>query len=140
MDLIEEEITGLYRARKTVMQMLKDWDYIYVLFPDEPKVGVKTIKNYIKGFVHDYTLVKNRKPNIRNMRTIRRQEAELLVQKHVLVPEYWELKNEVKKTVLEGGEQTIFAGKVSAILTGALKMSRSLRLSRSTTLFVSIIP
>ncbi|XP_024158864.1 DNA-directed RNA polymerases II and IV subunit 5A [Rosa chinensis] len=127
MGLIAEEITGLYRVRKTVMQMLKDWNYIYVLFPDEPKVGVKTIKNYIKGFVQEDTdkgIV----------------EAELLVQKHVLVPEYWELKNEVKKTLLEGGEQTIFAGKVSARLTGALKMSRSLRLARSTTLFVSIIP
>ncbi|PRQ57222.1 putative RNA polymerase, Rpb5 [Rosa chinensis] len=121
-------IMRLYRARKTVMQMLKDRDYIisdwdinitlpqfknkygekmkredltmnrkkrghdsdqmYVFFPDEPKVGVKTIKNYIKRLVQEDTdkgIV----------------EAELLVQKHARVAEYREVKNEVKKTMLE---------------------------------------
>ncbi|PRQ57224.1 putative RNA polymerase, Rpb5 [Rosa chinensis] len=30
MDLTEGEITRLYRVRKTLMQMVKDWDYIIV--------------------------------------------------------------------------------------------------------------
>ncbi|PWA60008.1 DNA-directed RNA polymerase, RPB5 subunit [Artemisia annua] len=86
--LTEEEIKRLFRIRKTVMEMLKDRNYlvgefeiemdkrqfinkygdnmkredlviskslkndsseqIYVFFPDEAKVGVKTIKNYIE--------------------------------------------------------------------------------------------
>ncbi|XP_028953383.1 DNA-directed RNA polymerases II and IV subunit 5A-like [Malus domestica] len=74
MVLTEEEITRLYRVRKNVMQMLKDryrWLWgsrnrrhsywrsqnrralilvlvfqIYVFFPDEPKLGVKTMKTY----------------------------------------------------------------------------------------------
>ncbi|KAJ0439564.1 putative RNA polymerase, Rpb5, RNA polymerase Rpb5 domain superfamily [Helianthus annuus] len=85
--LSEEEIKRLFRIRKTVMEMLKDRNYlvgdfelemdrrqfvskygehmnredlvisksmkndgseqIHVFFPDEAKVGVKTIKNYI---------------------------------------------------------------------------------------------
>ncbi|XLU41603.1 hypothetical protein S245_036417, partial [Arachis hypogaea] len=68
--LLEEEINRLYRIRKMMMQMLRDRDYlileenmartwredlvinksysdhIYVFFPEEAKVGVKTVKTY----------------------------------------------------------------------------------------------
>ncbi|GJW57667.1 DNA-directed RNA polymerases II and IV subunit 5A [Tanacetum coccineum] len=87
--LSEEKIKRLFRIRKTVMEILKDRNYmagefeiemdkrqfinkygdnmkredfviskslkndsseqIYVFFPDEAKVGVKTIKNYISS-------------------------------------------------------------------------------------------
>ncbi|PRQ57062.1 putative DNA-directed RNA polymerase RPB5 subunit, eukaryote/virus [Rosa chinensis] len=88
---------------------------IYVFFPDEPKIGVKTIKNYIKRLVQEDTdkaivliqqhLTPFGKRFISDMRSKYYlevfQEAELLVQEHVLVPEHKDLKNEEKKTLLE---------------------------------------
>ncbi|KAG6432664.1 hypothetical protein SASPL_104246 [Salvia splendens] len=130
MVLSEEEITRLFRIRKTVMQMLKDRGYmvgdfeiemtkyqfiekygeymkredlvinkgfrnsseqLYVFFPEEQKVGVKTMKTYTNRMkeegVHRAILV----------------EAELLVniKEHVLVPEHQLLTAEEKKTLLE---------------------------------------
>ncbi|XP_073146648.1 DNA-directed RNA polymerases II and IV subunit 5A-like [Henckelia pumila] len=157
MVLSEEEITQLYRTRKTVMQMLRDRGYvvgdfeiemskahfiqkygenmkrvdlfivkamrdnssdqIYVFFPEEPKVGVKTVKTYINRMkedgVHRAILVvqQNLTPCARtciseisskfNLETF--QEAELMVniKEHVLVPEHQLLTPEEKKTLLE---------------------------------------
>ncbi|XP_073144534.1 DNA-directed RNA polymerases II and IV subunit 5A-like [Henckelia pumila] len=157
MVLSEEEITRLYRTRKTVMQMLRDRGYvvgdfeiemskaqfiqkygenmkrddlfivkamrdnssdqIYVFFPEEPKVGVKTMKTYTNRMkedgVHRAILVvqQNLTPFARtciseisskfNLETF--QEAELMVniKEHVLVPEHQLLTPEEKKTLLE---------------------------------------
>ncbi|XP_075480416.1 DNA-directed RNA polymerases II and IV subunit 5A [Primulina tabacum] len=157
MALSDEEITRLYRTRKTVMQMLRDRGYvvgdfeiemskaqfiqkygenmnrddlfivkgmrdnssdkIYVFFPEEPKVGVKTMKTYTnrmkKDGVHRAILVvqQNLTPFARtciseisskfNLETF--QEAELMVniKEHVLVPEHQLLTPEEKKTLLE---------------------------------------
>ncbi|KAM5554541.1 hypothetical protein ABKV19_022768 [Rosa sericea] len=87
---------------------------IYVFFPDEPKIGVKTIENYIKRLVQDDTdkaivliqqnLTLFAKRFISEMRSKYNlevfQEAELLVniKEHVLVPEHRFLTNEEKKT------------------------------------------
>ncbi|XP_004307246.1 PREDICTED: DNA-directed RNA polymerases II and IV subunit 5A-like [Fragaria vesca subsp. vesca] len=157
MVLTEEEIMRLYRVRKTVMQMLKDRDYlivdhdlnmtmsqfknkygehmkredltinrrkrgdesdqIYVFFPDEPKVGVKTMKSYITRMnqenvirailVAQQNLTPFAKTSISEMGSKYHleifQEAELLVniKEHVLVPEHRVLTNEEKKTLLE---------------------------------------
>ncbi|KAJ4839890.1 DNA-directed RNA polymerases II and IV subunit 5A [Turnera subulata] len=59
-------------------------DQIYVFFPDEVKVGVKTMKTY-------------------TARMKAENEAELLVniKEHVLVPEHQVLTSEEKKTLLE---------------------------------------
>ncbi|XP_073036374.1 DNA-directed RNA polymerases II and IV subunit 5A [Primulina eburnea] len=157
MVLSDEEITRLYRTRKTVMQMLRDRGYvvgdfeiemskaqfiqkygenmkrddlfivkgmrdnssdqIYVFFPEEPKVGVKTMKTYTNRMktdgVHRAILVvqQNLTPFARtciseisskfNLETF--QEAELMVniKEHVLVPEHQLLTPEEKKTLLE---------------------------------------
>ncbi|XP_073294770.1 DNA-directed RNA polymerases II and IV subunit 5A-like [Primulina huaijiensis] len=157
MVLTEEEITRLYRTRKTVMQMLRDRGYvvgdfeiemskaqfiqkygenmkrddlfivkgmrdnssdqIYVFFPEEPKVGGKTMKTYTDRMkaegVHRAILVvqQNLTPFARtciseisskfNLETF--QEAELMVniKEHVLVPEHQLLTPEEKKTLLE---------------------------------------
>ncbi|KAL5728391.1 hypothetical protein ACHQM5_001483 [Ranunculus cassubicifolius] len=48
--LFEGEVTRLFRVRRTVMEMLRDRGYvvsIYIFFPEEAKVGVKTTKTYI---------------------------------------------------------------------------------------------
>ncbi|XP_051138768.1 DNA-directed RNA polymerases II and IV subunit 5A-like [Andrographis paniculata] len=153
----DEEITRLYRIRKTVMQMLKDRDYmvgdfeiemtkyqlvqkfgenmkredliiqkglrsdpnnqIYVFFPEEPKVGVKTMKTYTNRMkeegVHRAILVVqlNLTPFARScVNEISTkfhlevfQEAELLVniKNHELVPQHQLLTPEEKKTLLE---------------------------------------
>ncbi|XP_073294771.1 DNA-directed RNA polymerases II and IV subunit 5A-like [Primulina huaijiensis] len=157
MVLSDEEITRLYRTRKTVMQMLRDRGYvvgdfeiemskaqfiqkygenmkrddlfivkgmrdnssdqIYVFFPEEPKVGGKTMKTYTDRMkaegVHRAILVvqQNLTPFARtciseisskfNLETF--QEAELMVNitEHVLVPEHQLLTPEEKKTLLE---------------------------------------
>ncbi|KAF3441394.1 hypothetical protein FNV43_RR15308 [Rhamnella rubrinervis] len=157
MVLSEEEITRLYRIRRTVMQMLKDRDYlvgdheanltreqfknkygenmkredltinkakrndssdqIYVFFPEEQKVGVKTMKTYINRMksenVFRAILVaqQNLTPFARNciseisskFQLEVFQEAELLVnvKEHALVPEHQVLTTEEKKTLLE---------------------------------------
>lgn len=158
MVLSEEEITRLFRIRKTVFQMLKDRGYfvgdfeidmtreqfkhkygesmkredivinkakrndssdqIYVFFPEEPKVGVKTIKTYTQRMnsenVYRAILVvqQNLTPFARTcinevistkVHLEVFQEAELLVniKEHVLVPEHQLLTNEEKKTLLE---------------------------------------
>ncbi|XP_047337118.1 DNA-directed RNA polymerases II and IV subunit 5A-like [Impatiens glandulifera] len=153
----EEEITRLYRVRKTIMQMLRDRDYlvgdfemqmsraqfvqkygenmkredlvinknkrdnssdqIYVFFPDEPKVGVKTMKTYTNRMkdesvfrailVVQQNLTPFAKTCISEISSKFHlevfQEAELLVniKEHVLVPEHQLLTNEEKKTLLE---------------------------------------
>ncbi|KAI3870088.1 hypothetical protein MKX03_010624 [Papaver bracteatum] len=153
----DEDITRLYRVRRTVMQMLNDRGYlvgdfelketraqflskfgdnlkredldikkqkrndndeqIYVFFPEEPKVGVKTMKTYTNRMkndeVHRALLVvqQNLTPFARtciseisskfHLEVF--QEAELLVniKEHVLVPEHQVLTPEEKKTLLE---------------------------------------
>ncbi|KZV28825.1 hypothetical protein F511_06259 [Dorcoceras hygrometricum] len=157
MVLADEEITRLYRIRKTVMQMLRDRGYvvgdfeiemskaqfiqkygenmkrddlfivkgmrenssdqIYVFFPEEQKVGVKTMKTYTNRMkedgVHRAILVvqQNLTPFARtciseisskfSLETF--QEAELMIniKEHVLVPEHQLLTPEEKKTLLE---------------------------------------
>ncbi|KAA8534943.1 hypothetical protein F0562_029946 [Nyssa sinensis] len=157
MSTTEEEITKLYRIRKTVMQMLRDRGYlvgdfeiemtkhqfiqkfgenmkredlvinkakrndssdqIYVFFPDEPKVGVKTMKTYTNRMKSEnvfraiLAVQQNLTPFARTcINEISSkfhlevfQEAELLVniKDHVLVPEHQLLTNEEKKTLLD---------------------------------------
>ncbi|KAJ9563835.1 hypothetical protein OSB04_008995 [Centaurea solstitialis] len=156
MTLSEEEISRLFRIRRTAMQMLRDRGYlvgefeiamgkgdflrkfgenmkredliiskakandssdqIYVFFPEEPKVGVKTLKTYTERMrsenVFRAILVvrENLTPFARTcMSEIATkfqlevfQEAELLVnvKDHVLVPEHQVLTAEEKKTLL----------------------------------------
>ncbi|PRQ57188.1 putative RNA polymerase, Rpb5 [Rosa chinensis] len=60
MDLIEEEITGLYRARKTVMQMLKDWDY--VISDRDINITLSQFKNkYGEKMKREYLTMNRRK-------------------------------------------------------------------------------
>ncbi|KAL5572629.1 hypothetical protein UlMin_022226 [Ulmus minor] len=157
MVLSEEEITRLHRIRKTVMQMLKDRNYlvgdfeinvtkeqfrnkygdnmkredlqlnktkrndssdqIYVFFPEEAKVGVKTMKTYTNRMKSEnvfraiLVVQQNLTPFARtciseisskfHLEVF--QEAELLVniKEHVLVPEQQVLTSEEKKTLLE---------------------------------------
>ncbi|XP_057447168.1 DNA-directed RNA polymerases II and IV subunit 5A [Lotus japonicus] len=157
MALTEEDITKLHRIRKTVMQMLRDRNYlvgdfeinmsrhefktkygdnmkredltinktkkdgpsdqIYVFFPDEPKVGVKTMKTYTNRMnsenvfrailVCQSNLTPFAKTCISEMSSKFQlevfQEAELLVniKEHVLVPEHQILNETEKKTLLE---------------------------------------
>ncbi|XP_014507782.1 DNA-directed RNA polymerases II and IV subunit 5A [Vigna radiata var. radiata] len=157
MVLPDEEISRLYRIRKTVMQMLRDRGYlvgdfeinmskhefkskygehmkredlvinkskkdnsgdqIYVFFPEEAKVGVKTMKTYTERMnsenVYRAILVTqtNLTPFARtSISTISSQfylevfqEAELLVNitEHVLVPKHQLLTDAEKKTLLE---------------------------------------
>ncbi|PRQ57202.1 putative DNA-directed RNA polymerase RPB5 subunit, eukaryote/virus [Rosa chinensis] len=84
------------------------FNVIYVFFPDEPKIGVKTIKNYIKRLVQDdkdkaiMLIQENLTPFAKRFISEMRskyylevfQEEELSVQAHVLVPEHKDLKNE----------------------------------------------
>ncbi|VFQ71923.1 unnamed protein product [Cuscuta campestris] len=157
MTLSDEEVTKLFRIRKTVMQLLRDRGYlvgdfeiemskdqfiqkygenmkredlvilkamrndnsdqIYVFFPDEPKVGVKTMKMYTNRMktenVFRAILVVQQKLTPFAQTCISEistkfhlevfQEAELLVniKDHVLVPEHQLLTPEEKKTLLE---------------------------------------
>ncbi|KAM6577374.1 hypothetical protein CsatB_029211 [Cannabis sativa] len=157
MVLPEDEITRLFRVRKTVMQMLKDRNYlvgdfeinmtreqfrnkygesmkredltiskakrndssdqIYVFFPEEAKVGVKTMKSYTNRMKSE-NVVRAMLVVQQNLTPFARtciseisskfhlevfQEAELLIniKEHVLVPEHQVLTNEEKKTLLE---------------------------------------
>ncbi|CAK9155159.1 unnamed protein product [Ilex paraguariensis] len=157
MSTSDEEITRLFRIRKTVMQMLRDRSYlvgdfeiemtkhqfvqkygenmkredlvinkakrndssdqIYVFFPDEPKVGVKTMKTYTNRMKSEnvfraiLVVQQNLTPFARTcINEISAkfhlevfQEAELLVniKDHVLVPEHQLLTPEEKKTLLD---------------------------------------
>ncbi|KAJ9688372.1 hypothetical protein PVL29_014189 [Vitis rotundifolia] len=157
MSASEEEISKLFRIRKTVMQMLKDRGYfvgdfeinmtkhqfvskfgenmkredlvinkakrtdssdqIYVFFPEEQKVGVKTMKTYTNRMksenvfrailVVQQNLTPFARTCINEISTKFHlevfQEAELLVniKEHVLVPEHQVLTSEEKKTLLE---------------------------------------
>ncbi|XP_004511874.1 DNA-directed RNA polymerases II and IV subunit 5A-like [Cicer arietinum] len=153
----EEEITRLYRIRKTVMEMLRDRNYlvgdfeinmskhqfkekygenmkredlvinktkkdkpsdqIYVFFPEEVKVGVKTMKTYINRMnsenvyrailVCQTSLTPFARTSVAEISSKFHlevfQEAELLVniKDHVLVPEHQVLTDTEKKTLLE---------------------------------------
>ncbi|XP_049348739.1 DNA-directed RNA polymerases II and IV subunit 5A-like [Solanum verrucosum] len=157
MTLSEEELSRLFRVRKTLMEMLSDRGYlvgdfeinmskyeflqkygenmkredlvlqkakrnnssdqIYVFFPEEPKVGVKTVKTYTermkKEDVFQAILIvqQNLTPFARtciseistkfHLEVF--QEAEMLVniKNHVLIPEHQTLTPEEKKTLLE---------------------------------------
>ncbi|CAL5360537.1 unnamed protein product [Camellia sinensis] len=155
MSTSDEEITRLYRIRRTVMQMLMDRGYvvvdsdletkpqfvhrfgenmkredlvikkvkrddsseIYVFFPEEPKVGVKTMKTYTNRMKSDnvfraiLVVQQNLTPFAKQcINEIAAkfhlevfQEAELLVniKEHVLVPEHQLLTKEEKKTLLD---------------------------------------
>ncbi|XP_061351242.1 DNA-directed RNA polymerases II and IV subunit 5A-like [Gastrolobium bilobum] len=157
MVLSEEEMSRLYRVRKTVMLMLRDRGYlvgdfeinmsklefknkygenmkredlvinktkkdnstdqIYVFFPDEPKVGVKTMKTYTNR-MNSENVFRAIMVAQQNLTSFARtcvseisskfhlevfQEAELLVniKEHVLVPEHQILTDAEKKTLLE---------------------------------------
>ncbi|KAL5717076.1 DNA-directed RNA polymerases II and IV subunit 5A [Ranunculus cassubicifolius] len=156
----EEEVTRLFRIRRTVMEMLSDRGYIvsvddikmdradflnryannmniikredlvinrskrddtseqiYIFFPEEAKVGVKTMKTYTNRMKNEnvfraiLVVQQNLTPFARNcigeisgkFHLEVFQEAELLVNisKHVLVPKQEVLTNEAKKTLLE---------------------------------------
>ncbi|KAF6151070.1 hypothetical protein GIB67_042405 [Kingdonia uniflora] len=154
--MTDEEITKLYRIRKTVMQMLRDrgyivadfeinmtraeflakfgdnfkredlvinktkrkepFDQIYVFFPEEEKVGVKTMKTYTNRmktenvFKAILVVQQNLTPFARNcVNEISSkfqlnvfQEGELLIniKEHVLVPEHQVLNKENKELLL----------------------------------------
>ncbi|PNY08014.1 DNA-directed RNA polymerases I, II, and III subunit RPABC1 [Trifolium pratense] len=153
----ENEMTRLYRIRKTVMEMLRDRGYlvgdfevnmskdefrekygenmkredlvinkakknkpsdqIYVLFPEEVKVGIHVLRTYINRMksenvyrailVCQSSLTTQSKNFIFEMASKFHleifQEAELLVnvKDHVLVPEHQVLTDTEKKTLLE---------------------------------------
>ncbi|KAJ1437869.1 RPB5-like RNA polymerase subunit [Sesbania bispinosa] len=154
MVLSEDEISRLYRIRKTVMHILRDRGYlvgefeinmskhefknkygdnmkrqdlvinkskkdnstdqIYVFFPDEVKVGVKTMKTYINRMnsenvfraimVVQHNLTPFAKTCISEISSrFHLEESELLVniKEHILVPEHRVLTDAEKKTLLE---------------------------------------
>ncbi|BAU02887.1 hypothetical protein VIGAN_11248300 [Vigna angularis var. angularis] len=157
MVLPDEEISRLFRIRKTVMQMLRDrgflvgdfeinmskhefkskygehmkredlvinkskkdnsGDQIYVFFPEEAKVGVKTMKTYTNRMNSEnvYRAILVTQTNLTPFaRTCISeisskfhlevfQEAELLVniKEHELVPEHQVLTDAEKKTLIE---------------------------------------
>ncbi|XP_024515093.1 DNA-directed RNA polymerases II and IV subunit 5A isoform X2 [Selaginella moellendorffii] len=151
---LDDSTNRLYRIRRTIMQMLRDRDYlvadyevsltkeqfrdkfgdepkrddlviskakrsdqsdqIFVFFPEEPKVGVKTIKTYAERMkselvfraimVVQTSLTPFAKQCLSEMAPkYQIEEAELLVniKEHTLVPEHQVLSAEEKKTLLE---------------------------------------
>ncbi|GAB2284678.1 DNA-directed RNA polymerases II and IV subunit 5A [Dionaea muscipula] len=157
MAMSEEDISRLYRVRKTVMEMLNDRGYfvadmeinmtkeqfidnfgenmkredlvllkemrdnkdekIYVFFPEEEKVGVKTIRNYTNRMNSENVsrailVIAKKVTNSAKacLGVVQSQcyletflESELLVNvtKHVLVPEHQPLTEVEKKALLE---------------------------------------
>uniref|UniRef100_A0A175YL75 RNA polymerase subunit H/Rpb5 C-terminal domain-containing protein n=1 Tax=Daucus carota subsp. sativus TaxID=79200 RepID=A0A175YL75_DAUCS len=141
MTMTEEEVGRLYRIRRTVMQMLEDrgylvveaekemrhhlfannkWfhlDQIYVFYPEEAKVGVKTMKTYTNRMKSEnvfraiLVVQQSLTPFARSCQAEISskfqlevfQEHELLVniKEHVLVPEHQVLTPEEKKELLD---------------------------------------
>eukprot|EP00238_Polyblepharides_amylifera_P014042 CAMPEP_0196576568 /NCGR_PEP_ID=MMETSP1081-20130531/5789_1 /TAXON_ID=36882 /ORGANISM="Pyramimonas amylifera, Strain CCMP720" /LENGTH=186 /DNA_ID=CAMNT_0041895207 /DNA_START=248 /DNA_END=808 /DNA_ORIENTATION=- len=106
------------RANMTILVPKKDdpTEQIFVFFPDEPKVGVKTIKTYAQYMkdesvsrailVVQISLTPHARQSLVEVQSRflmeHFQEAELLVNitKHVLVPTHVLLTDEDKKTLL----------------------------------------
>ncbi|TXG54066.1 hypothetical protein EZV62_019322 [Acer yangbiense] len=89
-------------------------DQIYVFFPEEPKVGVKTMKTYTNRMKSEnvfraiLVVQQNLTPFARTCISeisskFHLEEAELMVniKEHVLIPEHQVLTNEEKKTLLK---------------------------------------
>ncbi|KAF6155404.1 hypothetical protein GIB67_019930 [Kingdonia uniflora] len=152
----DEEITTLFRVRRTVLQMLRDRGYlvgnseinmnradfiakfgetikrddltilkakpdnptdqVYVFFPEEEKIGIKSVKNYIARMKNDNVfkailvvrkVTPSAKKGIQELSATYQinffEEEELLVNitHHELVPQHQVLSNEEKLALLK---------------------------------------
>ncbi|KVH97775.1 DNA-directed RNA polymerase, RPB5 subunit, partial [Cynara cardunculus var. scolymus] len=96
MTLSEEEISRLFRIRRTVMQMLRDRGYLVGEFEINMGRG-DFFRKYGENMKREDLIISKAKANDSSD-----QEAELLVnvKDHILVPEHQVLTAEEKKTLL----------------------------------------